>query len=61
MNKFQPVFDKQKDYFNTHATKSYEWRIEQLDRMARMLNENNEAFQGGGQQRFQDRVRRERF
>src|SRR5580692_6031668 len=45
MNKFQPVFDKQKDYFNTHATKSYEWRIEQLDRMARMLNENNEAFQ----------------
>jgi aldehyde dehydrogenase (NAD+) len=45
MNKFQPVFDKQKDYFNTDATKSYEWRIEQLDRMAKMLNENNEAFQ----------------
>ena len=45
MNKFQPIFDKQKDYFNTDATKSYEWRIDQLDRMARMLNENNEAFQ----------------
>ena len=45
MNKFQPVFDKQKDYFNTDATKSYEWRIEQLDRMAKMLNENNDAFQ----------------
>ena len=44
MNKFQPVFDKQKDYFNTDATKSYEWRIEQLDRMAKMLNENKEAF-----------------
>jgi hypothetical protein len=45
VNKFQPIFDRQKDYFNTDATKSYEWRIEQLDRMARMLNENNEAFQ----------------
>ena len=45
MNKFQPIFDKQKDYFNTDATKSYQWRIEQLDRMAKMLNENNEAFQ----------------
>ena len=45
MNKYQPIFDKQKDYFNTDATKSYEWRIEQLDRMAKMLNENNEAFQ----------------
>ena len=45
MNKFQPIFDKQKDYFNTDATKSYDWRIEQLDRMAKMLNENNEAFQ----------------
>ena len=27
MNKFQPIFDKQKDYFNTDATKSYEWPI----------------------------------
>jgi len=45
VNKFQPIFDKQKDYFNTDATKSYEWRIEQLDRMAKMLNENNDAFQ----------------
>jgi hypothetical protein len=45
VNKFQPIFDKQKDYFDTDATKSYEWRIEQLDRMARMLNENNELFQ----------------
>jgi hypothetical protein len=40
VNKFQLIFDKQKEYFNTNATKSYEWRIEQLDRMAKMLNEN---------------------
>jgi aldehyde dehydrogenase (NAD+) len=45
VNKLQPIFDKQKDYFNTDATKSYEWRIEQLERMAKMLNENNQAFQ----------------
>lgn len=45
MNTFHPIFDKQKDHFNTDATKSYEWRIEQLNRMAKMLNENNEAFQ----------------
>jgi hypothetical protein len=31
VNQFQPIVDKQKDYFNTDATKSYEWRIEQLD------------------------------
>jgi hypothetical protein len=45
MNMFQPAFDRQKDYFNSDATKSYDWRIEQLDRMAKMLNENNDAFQ----------------
>jgi aldehyde dehydrogenase (NAD+) len=45
VNKFQAIFDKQKDYFNTDATKSYEWRIEQLDRMAKMLSENKDAFQ----------------
>jgi len=44
-NKFQAIFDKQKNYFNTDATKSYEWRIEQLDRMTKMLSENSDAFQ----------------
>ena len=44
MNPFQEIFDKQKAFFNTDATKSYEWRVEQLDRMARMLNENKEAL-----------------
>jgi aldehyde dehydrogenase (NAD+) len=52
VNNFQPIFDKQKDYFNIDATKSYEWRIEQLDRMAKMLNENNEAFQEAVSQDF---------
>ena len=45
MNRFQPVFDKQKAYFNTDATKSYAWRMDQLNRIANMLKENAEAFQ----------------
>jgi aldehyde dehydrogenase (NAD+) len=35
--------------------KSYEWRIEQLDRMAKMLNENNVAFQEAVSKDFRPR------
>ena len=35
------LFDLQKAYFATDATKSYEWRIDQLDRLVRMLREND--------------------
>src|SRR5215467_1914087 len=34
----------QKEYFNTNVTKSFEWRLEQLDRLSRMLSENMNAF-----------------
>lgn len=44
MNRFQAQFDKHKAYFNTNITKSQEWRIEQLDRLARLLTENQEAL-----------------
>jgi aldehyde dehydrogenase (NAD+) len=40
----QDLFDKQKTYFATDITKTYEWRIDQLDRLSRMLKENNERF-----------------
>src|SRR5277367_2688402 len=40
MNPFQAQFDRHKEYFNSNITKSYEWRIEQLDRLARLLTEN---------------------
>jgi aldehyde dehydrogenase (NAD+) len=33
MQNFRALLDRQKNYFNTDATKTYEWRIEQLDRM----------------------------
>lgn len=41
-NKFQEIFSRQKEYFNTDATKTYEWRIDQLDRLSRMLSENQD-------------------
>ena len=53
MSKFQPtpdwdsvqeVFLKQKSYFGTDATKTYEWRIGQLDRLVCMLKENYKRF-----------------
>ena len=40
----QELFNKQKAYFASDATKSYEWRIDQLDRLIRMLKDNYERF-----------------
>ena len=40
---FQDLFDKQKAYFNSDVTKTYEWRIDQLDRLIRMLKENDNS------------------
>ena len=45
MNAFQDLFDRQKRYFATGATRTYAWRIEQLDRMARLVGENEVALQ----------------
>ena len=45
MNTFKDLFEQQKRHFSTGVTRSYEWRIEQLDRMARLLDENESALQ----------------
>jgi aldehyde dehydrogenase (NAD+) len=45
MNRFQKIFDAQKALFATGVTRSYEWRVDQLDRMARMIRENERRFQ----------------
>ena len=42
---FANILQCQKRCFATGITRSYEWRIEQLDRMARMINENEAALQ----------------
>src|SRR2546422_7810996 len=34
------LFDRQKALFATGVTRSYAWRVEQLDRMGRLLQEN---------------------
>src|SRR5271156_4079985 len=45
MNPFQDVFDRQKRHFATGVTRNYIWRVEQLDRMARLVEENEHALQ----------------
>jgi aldehyde dehydrogenase (NAD+) len=44
-NPFQDLFDRQKRHFATGVTRSYAWRVEQLDRMARLIGENEAALQ----------------
>ena len=44
MNSFQTIFDQQKEYFNSDATKSYEWRIQQLDQLAALLKDNEQVL-----------------
>jgi aldehyde dehydrogenase (NAD+) len=45
VNRFQSFFDAQKSYFTSNITRSYEWRVEQLERMGRMISENEHALQ----------------
>jgi aldehyde dehydrogenase (NAD+) len=42
--RIEDLFNKQKAYFASDATKTYEWRIDQLDRLIRMLKENYKRF-----------------
>jgi len=44
MNKYQSIFDKQKEFFYTDISKTYQWRMDQLNRLERMLTENQETF-----------------
>ena len=45
MSSFQDLFERQKRQFATGVTRSYAWRIEQLDRMARLVGENEATLQ----------------
>ncbi|WP_294304362.1 aldehyde dehydrogenase family protein [uncultured Chryseobacterium sp.] len=44
MNTFQTLLDTQKEFFYTDATKTYEWRMDQLNRMEKFLTENQDIF-----------------
>src|SRR5499427_835896 len=48
----QDLFNKQKAYFDSDATKTYEWRIDQLNRLTRMLKENFERFADASRKDF---------
>ena len=52
VNSFQDLFDRQRHLFATGVTRSYAWRIEQLDRMGRLLQENEAALQRAVAQDF---------
>src|ERR1700719_3224900 len=45
MSSFQDLSERQKRHFATGVTRSYAWRIEQLDRMARLVAENETELQ----------------
>ena len=48
----EDLFNKQKAYFASDATKTYEWRIDQLTRLTRMLKENFERFADASRKDF---------
>jgi aldehyde dehydrogenase (NAD+) len=52
VNSFQELFDRQSHLFATGVTRSYAWRIEQLDRMGRLLQENETRLQKAVAQDF---------
>src|SRR5262252_5119887 len=45
-NIYADIFKRQKAYFASNATRSYEWRVGQLDRLARLLSEHANEFYG---------------
>ena len=45
-NPYEPIFAAQKALFRTGATRAHEWRLDQLARMERMVNENEAELQG---------------
>src|ERR1700745_2937450 len=43
-NIYKDIFNRQKAYFASNSTKSFDWRMDQLDRLARMLSEHTNEF-----------------
>src|ERR1700758_1314132 len=57
----EELFRKQKAYFDTDATKTYEWRVDQLDRFVRMLKENYERFADASRRDFKTAAQENAF
>ena len=43
-NIYEDIFNRQKAYFASNITKSFEWRVDQLDRLAQLLSEHTSEF-----------------
>jgi aldehyde dehydrogenase (NAD+) len=41
---YETIFNRQKAYFASNTTKSFEWRLDQLNRLAQMLSEHTNEF-----------------
>jgi aldehyde dehydrogenase (NAD+) len=57
----EELFGKQRAYFGTDATKTYEWRVDQLDRLTRMLKENYQRFAEASYKDFKTAVQENVF
>src|SRR5271163_1899416 len=51
-NQFQDILDAQKKLFATGVTRSFDWRVDQLNRMGKMISENEAALQKAMEQDF---------
>ncbi|HEX8666996.1 MAG TPA: aldehyde dehydrogenase family protein [Allosphingosinicella sp.] len=61
MPSFLTLFDGQKSWFASDATKSYAWRVEQLGAMARMLSDNRARFYEAAKSDFKTAVQEHVF
>jgi aldehyde dehydrogenase (NAD+) len=60
-NIYAELFHRQKAFFATNVTKSFEWRIEQLDCLARLLSEHTSEFYDALSQDFKTALSEEVF
>ena len=44
VDRLEDLVRGQRSYFESNITKSYEWRVGQLDQLSRMLSESMDAF-----------------
>jgi len=61
MSAVRALFEKQKAYFATDATKPYDWRLDQLHRLTRMLSENETRLSDASKRDFKTAVQEHVF
>jgi acyl-CoA reductase-like NAD-dependent aldehyde dehydrogenase len=58
---FQTIFEQQKRHFASGVTRRYDWRVEQLDRMAQLVSENEPTLQRAIAQDFKTASQEQMF